>query len=249
MTKTEKIKQGVVDIGQPHLLISYSPNLGCDGWVPVAVLSAARSVAEIRFALLGDNIHEDILKKVNSELAFYLYEKHEIDPVAYLFHYHVCQMANIYSHVHFTAINGISSGNIIYYLNTMAKLARIHNNAKLRELQKQYVQLAIDVLFEKALDREKRLDHFDFNRKLSSLYNIIFNIIPQRQYFEMSGILTIVEFSTFLAKMKINDFCNILNYLKHDKLIKNNEIGKLLQVYCMNQNMHKKINKRFAPEG
>ncbi len=56
MNKTQKIKFGNVDLSQPHFLISHSPEYGCEGWIPIGVLSAASTVVDMRLALLVHDI-------------------------------------------------------------------------------------------------------------------------------------------------------------------------------------------------
>ena len=237
MTKTRSIQIGSVRVTKPHFSINYSAEFGGVNWMQIAILSAEKNVEDIRLQIFDSRVDKLVLDRMYNEINFYLFELHENNPVGYLC-YHVGQLANIYTHIHFSFIEGISRSTLVYYFSTIAKIANIYNNSKVDKLKELYIQLTINELFGKVFSREK-LDHFQFNRNLNYLYNIIFNIIPQRECFEMPETLTIPEFSQFLSTLKIDEYCNILNYMIHVKLIKNIEIEKLMFMFLINQNLYK----------
>lgn len=235
MNKTQKIKFGNVDISQPHFLISHSPEYGCEGWAPIGVLSTARTVEEMRLALLVHDIKDrpaiDLMIK---ELSFYLSELKEDDQILYLI-YHCSTISNIYSNIHFSYIESINKNNIIYYILTESKLNCIYNNKSFSDINQRYLDITVNKLFADALNKNSYND--SYNDTLYYFHDLIFKKVPSVNNFEIHDQPTVLEFAKLLSGMEIDKFCNILNYLKKIKLVKINEIDSLLNFFNVNRRL------------
>ena len=161
MTRSKKVKFGDMNLTKPHFLISYSPEYGCEGWKPKAVLSAASTVEEMRLALLVHDISDrpaiDLMLK---EISFYLFELKENDTIAYLI-YHCSTMSNVYSNIHFSYIKSINKNNFIYYIITECKLQCIYNNNSFYVIKDKYLNITVKHIFNNALN--KVYNNFDYN--------------------------------------------------------------------------------------
>ena len=241
MTKTAKIKQGSVDISNPYILISYSDEYGVDDWIPIAVLSVAQTVEQMRLEMLydDDDIHDSILKMMHEELRFYLFELDNPCNISYLL-YHCSTMANIYSNIHFKFIEKITASNLMHYIRTKSQLDRICFTSMIGNIQDMYTQAMTLSLWDSALDTNFTHRTKDqFNNSLNELYKILFVKLPEHDGFEIGDQdrFNLIEFSSYLAELDIADFSYILNYLMHLQLIGQKDIPKMLNFFYQNKRL------------
>ena len=163
-----------------------------------------------------------------------MHELKNPDPIAYLLQIHCSSMANIYSKIHISFIPNITKNNIIYYISTQSKIINIYNNVKVSALQERFLELTVNLLFEKALSVKDKNRISDYNNNLNLFHKILFTELPIN-----IDQFTVVELADFLANVDITTYCNIINYFAKIKLIKPKNIDGLLKFYYVN----KKFNK------
>jgi hypothetical protein len=235
----EKIKYGEVDITQLHFGLYYGDPSSNESYELIMVLSVAKTINEMKMCLLVHDIsYMNAVKDVENEINYYLSLNHP-DPIGYLINYHCnCALANVYSKVRFNFVEKITKNNILYYFKTQSKIINIYNNSYVFEYKKKYFSICVDNIFNQALERKIQNTVFDYNNNLLHLYEIIFFKVPTANQFELSELPSIVEFSKWLYKLEIINFCNILNYLKKIKLINSRNIDSLLRLFLLNKKQY-----------
>jgi len=228
-----------VELFRPHFLISYHTEYGSEDSKALAVLSLARTVDDMRLALLVHDIKfKPILERMHSKLNYYLYELNEQNPIGYLI-YHCSTLSNLaYSHIRFAFVENINKNNILYYIDTQSKLIGTYNNPFVSELQHRYMDVVVNGLFKNVLNSDNQQNAKIYNQDLYHLHNSIFNELPNHDGFEITEPLTILEFSKLLSTMQIRKFGNILNYLKKIKLLNRNDLNRMLKLFSMNHKQY-----------
>jgi len=238
MNKLKKNKFGDVDLTKPHFGIYYGNNSSNDIYELIMVLSVAQTVDEMRLCLLVHDItYEQVIKEVQNEISYYLFGLKNPDPIGYLI-YHCQTLANAYSNVRFSFVQKIHKNNILYYFNARPKQLNIYNDSFTTAFQRRYFELSVDQIYELAIGRDIQGRAANYNKDLYDIYEIIFFKLIQIDNLEIIETPTIVEFSKWLSKLKVLDFCNILNYLNKVKLVNFADVERLLKLYHLNARLH-----------
>lgn len=232
-----KVKFGDVDITKPHFLLTWRESYRDTQSIQIAVLSEPTNIDDVRLCLLtGDIKHEDAIKEVIQEVEYYLFELKNPDPIRYLADHHARNaLANIYSNVRFTFVERISTDTIFYFLKLKAKKLKIYNSSFVYDLMQYYVNIAVDDVFDKALGNDKIECADKYNANLNHLYSLIYKDIPASNGFAMDNSIPIPKFSRLIDKMDINEYCNVLNYLRKMRQVTTEEARDLLRFYILNQ--------------
>jgi hypothetical protein len=231
---TFNIKYGDIDLLKPHFSISYSAKEG-DNWQQIALLNAPDTdkFKDIKLKCLHLKT-EEIMDLLLNELKFYLVDKCEKHPIAYLFH-HVTTLANAYSKIHFSYIESINSNNIFYYMKTKFKQDNFNISVKMDEYLIRYTDYRIKHIFDNAFDKQSAVDIY--NTDLNYLYKLIFNTIPEKDGFTIVK-PTIVEFGKMLIELNSIDFLYAIAYLDFRSVINESGAIRLLK-FIANQNINK----------
>ena len=238
--RKQRIAFGKVDISKGHFLLSHSKT-PTDNWVPTCVLSDAYHVDNMLLSVLIHNIKDKpILEMTLKELHLYLFELKNKNNIDYL-HTHIQSFSNAYGPIHFSYIREINKNNIFYFIETECKLMGIHNTCPVEIIQDKFVDIAINRLFETALDSVNQLDAAVYNQDLYSLHDLIFKGIPTANNFEIPDPLTLIDFSRKMAALSILDFANMLNYLKKIKLLKLKDVKGMLNLFYVNHKQYKEL--------
>ena len=225
----KKIKFGEVDLTKPHFCISWKNNLISDDYKVIMVLSVAETVDEMRLCLLEHDISfEDAINSILYQVNYYLYELKNYDPILYLIYHSKQSFANVYSNVRFIYIDEIVKENILYYIITRSKHLCIYNDSSTTEIIKNLVDYQILKLFNYNIDLNYPSK---FNENFNELLEIINNILPNLDNFDLNYNFTVFEFTRWLASLDSYQFANMLNYFKKIKLVKPSDILKFIEVY------------------
>jgi len=241
-----KIRYGTVDITRPHFLINYTPDPGGDpsSRRPIAILSSAQSITDLRLELLTCNVDDmPVLEMIHQKINFYLFELKNKDNVEYL-KYYCTTLSNLaYSHIIFNYIKKIHKNNIFYYLITRSKQMGIYNNPSVTNMQQRYVEITVERLFGEVLDHDILCNTVDYNKDLYDIYDLIFFLkVPLADNFKITDAFTIVEFSKWLDKLDNSAYCNILNYLIKIRLLKKADVDRFLKLFIENKRQYQGIS-------
>ena len=237
MTKT-MVVPGEIKLAAPHFVIFYSSEYGTENWREIAVLSVASTVDQMRLQQLHYGIDEEILRLMNKELNFYLFELDNPDPISYLC-YHCSTMSNIYSNIHFAYVESITSKNLLYYITTKSKQLGIYQNGPTGDYKYIYLRIVTQILHEKALHKQEYpLSPTEYNNALELLHRLLYTTVPKHAGFEIHESCNFIQLSKMISSLFLDDLCVILNYLKHFSLLKNRDIVKLMKFYYMNKHLH-----------
>jgi protein-tyrosine-phosphatase/phosphohistidine swiveling domain-containing protein len=106
--------EGVVDKKEEHVEITYSDIRKDEKEIPIAIVAPGEHVFVVQFIYQGDQHGtkmQSILKEVTHQLDFFLVEKGDEDPWAYVQYHCTYAAANLYSNVHWGWIlKGWNSG-------------------------------------------------------------------------------------------------------------------------------------------
>lgn len=228
--KQRRVKYGTVDITSPHFLVSRSdkPN---SPRKPIAVLSIAETVEDMRLALLVHDAEEwPWLEKMHQKLSYYLFELKE--SVGYLI-YHCGTLSNAYDEIYLSYIENIDCNNILYFILTHSKLLNVYNNSTVFNLNNYYVDIIVNNIFKNALGNNS-YNVENYNSNLNLLQKLIYNDITLINNFKLTETVPIPKFSQIISKLNINEFCNILSYLKKLRLLSMNDAMAFLEFYYVN---------------
>jgi len=242
--KIKKIRYGTIDITRSHFLIYFNPDPGGDPSIrqPIAILSSADFVSNMRLELLTHNINDMLsLELMHKELNYYLFELKNRDNIEYL-KYSCSTISNLfYSKIVFNYIEKIDSNNILYYFITRSKQIGIYNNLSVTEMQKRYVKITVERIFGVALEKSSKSDAINYNNDLYAFFELVFHKTPLANNFEINDPFTIIVFSKWLSRLNISEITNILNFLKKINLVNNFDIDIFLKLYHSNSKNYKCI--------
>lgn len=231
MTKTKSIPEAFVHPAHQHFLISFSQEYDSD-WQPVSLLSYTSSVDELRLCLLHDQLEEDILSQLNTELDFYLFSKGESDPVGYL-HYHVSTQANnIYSKIHFSFLDNITVSTLGYYARIQSMLKRKDLEYTQNSLNNAYLQtIMLNLQDMAALSEKNEFQNVFCRENLPMLYKSIFNKLPKNDEFAFTTIPDENSFAEQWGLLSLKDVCCFLAYLYVCGFMNGVNVVKALRLY------------------
>jgi len=240
MAIKRSIEYGPVDLTRPHLLLSFFEDYGVAASRPVAVLSPAQAVEDMRLSLLFHDIESEyIIGLIQNKLTCILYKHNHPDPLLYILCYCDSFMNLVYSNIRLSKVKNIHKNNILYYIKTKSKLVGIPPAAA-SEMQDRYIEVVVNSLFENVLNSGNHQDFEIYNQDLYHFQSLIFNDLPSKDGFEIEEPLSIIEFAKLLSTVEINDFCYILLYLKKIKLLGRNDHDRFLSMYHLNYMHHQK---------